>query len=468
MRVVEYNSIPAKAGETKTVRTFGAWLGDKPANLSKAVMLKPQFSANLLLDGLMNVYEKDTTVRDFEPLPSMNFTWMVNTDRLVKVRFAADCTDNGQGKRDVRIILDRKYYDKNDTFRLKNGQLLFVRFTPKKLSENQWEHIITLVTNNPDMKIDTRFMSKGSESMYISNYFPELSERGYSKWTFNAEKHINYISRHRQSDSFSGDYAAMKRIYYQTGKGNKAEVLELPEADKRLMDQLLQSRAGSLLFAVSNFDVNGKCLDKEEDGRDIPMGDGIITQFARYCDKFSYNDANLSVNDLDDVLYSVVEKTGKETGNIVTILCNRRLYRTIGRILANEARLWAPNAEGYYLNKNGDKIKVGAHFDAYTRQGNSIMFKVDETLSEFYSERGYGICLDTGITEKGMPNISLVTLKGRGIISGTLLGMGGTDGNTSGNIATSVDGSEYHVMGYGGAAVQNPYGAIIMMESIYS
>lgn len=40
------------------------------------------------------------------------------------------------------------------------------------------------------------------------------------------------------------------------------------------------------------------------------------------------------------------------------------------------------------------------------------------------------------------------------------------DGKTSGDIATTVTGSSYELMGYSGVAVFNPYRAFILEESI--
>jgi hypothetical protein len=40
------------------------------------------------------------------------------------------------------------------------------------------------------------------------------------------------------------------------------------------------------------------------------------------------------------------------------------------------------------------------------------------------------------------------------------------DGKSSGEVSTSVAGSSYHLMGFGGCCVFNPYKSFILLESV--
>jgi hypothetical protein len=53
------------------------------------------------------------------------------------------------------------------------------------------------------------------------------------------------------------------------------------------------------------------------------------------------------------------------------------------------------------------------------------------------------------------------------MLSGKLKGMGGFSGKENTDLATSVDGSEYHLLGYS-AVVFNPYNAAIVKEAYSS
>lgn len=120
-----------------------------------------------------------------------------------------------------------------------------------------------------------------------------------------------------------------------------------------------------------------------------------------------------------------------------------------------------------YSKEAGGKVKVGAEFDSYTFQGNTITFIPDRALSQEFDQGGYAIFLDTTADVKtGRPGMATFTIEGSEMIEGRVLGMGGQDGKTSGsNIATGVHGSEYHILGYSLAAVFNPYKSFILKES---
>jgi hypothetical protein len=68
---------------------------------------------------------------------------------------------------------------------------------------------------------------------------------------------------------------------------------------------------------------------------------------------------------------------------------NERLYDQLGRLLKDDLRFNA-NGEYYWTNNGGSKIKVGAHYDSYTFQGNTVVFMVDKILSDEYPYSGYG------------------------------------------------------------------------------
>ena len=114
------------------------------------------------------------------------------------------------------------------------------------------------------------------------------------------------------------------------------------------------------------------------------MSDGVIPQIERYCDKFLYN--SLSSNVLDDVISAMVEKSSKPTGNIYAVVCNERFYTQFGRIMKADYRFNAPNDASYLYSKEGGKVKVGAEFDSYTVQGNTIAFIPDRALSQEFPD----------------------------------------------------------------------------------
>ena len=219
------------------------------------------------------------------------------------------------------------------------------------------------------------------------------------------------------------------------------------------------------VFGETNFDANGKCTMQDEKGQDIPIGDGVIKQIERFCEKFAY--AELSTRWLEDIMASMREKSPNSIGNTYAFVVNERLYDQVGRLLRDDLRFKSDTGDYYWTNNAGNKIKVGAHYDSYTFQGNTIVFMVDKILSDEYPFSGYGFCINVGVDQTtSNSGISMFTLEGREMLSGKLKGMGGFSGKENNmDLATSVDGSEYHLLGYSAVAVFNPYNAAIVKES---
>lgn len=79
------------------------------------------------------------------------------------------------------------------------------------------------------------------------------------------------------------------------------------------------------------------------------------------------------------------------------------MQNTMSEFLANHRA----NDGAYIYSKaaNGN-VKVGATYDAYTFAGNTLIIKVDRTLSIEYGDKGFGILIDlTADKASGRPAI---------------------------------------------------------------
>jgi len=468
MKIVDRNTVVQHISDTKTVQNFGTLLGTKPHKLGTVVTMYKSLALSTLTDALKNVfYNPKKNEGSFTPINSMCIEWAIDVNFIKKVRIVGAISGSGLNKNVETIILAERYYDKNDTFTLENKQQLFVVAPPRKLDQTRWEYKVKLVGNDLGKSIDSAYAAVGKYTRYRSNYHPELSERGYTKWISNTETHRNFISRHRASTSWSGDFAMMEDIFIQVGNDpNKVDsYYKMNKKEKECMDNFLISREQSNVFSETNYDVNGKCLDQDDHGRDIPMGDGVIPQISRYCDKFSYSILTSDV--FNDVLAAMREKSETPTGNVYAVICNERFYDQVGNLMISDLRYQSSANGAYFWSKSAnDKVSMGGEFDTYKFQGNMITFMPDRVLSQEYPDWGYGIFLDTGADlATGRPNIAGFTLKGAEIVSGSLNGMGGIDGKTSGEVATGVHGSQYHLLGYSAVVVFNPYRSFILQEN---
>lgn len=467
MRIVDRNTVAQNMSATKTVQNFGTLIGLKPHKLGQVVTMYPQLAISTLTDALKNIYyNPKKSEGSFAPINSMCVEWDIDVNFIKKVKIVGGISGGGSAEKVETLYLEERYYDKNDTFALENKQQLFVVGVPKKINQKRWEYKVRLVTNDSGKSIDSNYAAAGRSTRYRSNYFPELSERGYTKWITNTETHRNYISRHRASVDWSSDYALNEEIFIEAGTKDKSIYYKMNKKEKQCLDHFLISRETGCVFGETNFDINGKCTLQDEHGRDVPMGDGVISQIERYCDKFSYS--ILTGDILDDAISAMVEKSDMPTGNTYAVICNERLYRQFGKLMKSDLRFQSPNDGSYFYSKAaGKEVEVGAHFKSYHVQGNTISFMPDRALSQEYPDHGYGIFLDTGVDiASGRPNIAMFTLKGSEMITGNLNGMGGQNGKTSGEVSTGVAGSQYHLLGFAGAVLFNPYKSFILEESV--
>lgn len=194
MKIVDYNTVKQTMGDTKTVQDFGRFLGEKPHRLGLVASLYQDLTASYLTDGLMNVYYNEKKGSQFQPINSLVIEWDLDVNYIKKVYLAEDGTDTGANGSDITLVFAEKYYDKYDTFVLENRQQLFVKYPPVRLGSNRWSYVCQLVDNGSGKVVDTTYTTKGKYTRLRSNYHPELSERGYSKFQSNTERHRYMIA----------------------------------------------------------------------------------------------------------------------------------------------------------------------------------------------------------------------------------------------------------------------------------
>lgn len=467
MRIIDRKFIDKNIHTTRTRQHFGTLLGEKPHIMGQVVRMYPRLTISNLTEGLRNVYTNKKSTGGFTPINSYAIQWTIDVNFIKKVRIVETQASPTAGI--FTVQLEEKYYGKNETFALEDGTQLFVVAPPTYKASKNFTHKVKMVSNNGGTP-NAAMLTKGRNTRYRSNYHPELSVRGYVKYQFNTETHRNFLSKHRSSDVQSAEYSASQEYYVERGKKTQNgkteyEYYRLQKLEKDVLESYLWARENHLLFGETNFDANGKCTMQDEKGQDIPIGDGVIKQIERYCEKFIYS--VLTTRWLEDIMASMREKSANSIGNTYAFVVNERLYDQLGRLLKDDLRFHANDGSYYWTNQSGNKIKVGAHYDAYTFQGNTVVFMVDKILSDEQPYAGYGFCINVGINQTtSNSGMSMFTLEGREMLSGKLKGMGGFTGKENNmDLATSVDGSEYHLLGYSAAVVFNPYNCAIVKES---
>lgn len=282
----------------------------------------------------------------------------------------------------------------------------------------------------------------------------------------NIERHRTYISLHRCDVSYSAKYRAMEDQFITIAKDNDKDGVsyKMNPAEKDCLDTFMLSRNNSLLWGKSNVDKNGKAKIFDEDGQPIISGDGLIPQIERFAGKYIFSKLNMRV--FETALNAMVAKSEKPTGNQYMMICNTAFWTEAQRALANWIRDYRTNGAFVYSKGTNGYVDLGATYNSYSFAGNTIMFKVDRSFDiEFPAPTKFAIFVDlTADSKTGREALSMFTFKGQQIVTNWLVGPGGRDGKSGGEVSTPVAGAKFMAWGYSGIAVFNPYRSFILMS----
>lgn len=472
MQILNAQTVKAQMGGTKTYEDFHKFLGAAPHRLGVVARYYTGLTASYLTESLMNIYTNEKQSKNqFQSIDSFSFEWDVDIDFIKRIEFAAVPVGDGANGSDIIMAFRERYYEKYDTFIIEDSrQLAIVKTPPIRKADNYWELTAQLIDADYTSILDVEACQVGSKTRWHSNYMPELSEEGYSKYQSNVERYRNHISHHRNDITWSDQFAIMEDVFIglgaNKGSGDQAQtIFKMHKKEQELLDSFMYARNNAMLLGKSNYDKNGKCTVSEKDtGRPIPMGDGLIAQIERYANKFSY--ARVTSSMLDKIMANMTEKSANAEGNMYVFVVNTILYAQLQKTLREYLRGVTQSASVYYSQKSGGKVKVGTTFDTYEFMGNQITFKVDKALSIEYPNKGYGLVVDmTADMLANKPAMALFTIKGGEFVRNTILGVGGATGVASGDVSTPVAGSRLVYSGYAGIGVFSPFKSCIIEEN---
>jgi hypothetical protein len=454
-----------------------------PNLAAKTIRLYPHNSLSFFTEGLGEIYDVKEKQDNFKGLNDKAYKWKLRGHSFPKIRLATRVTGGaisgaavyGANGLPFVIAFEKAYYNPNDIIKFENGSKVFVLSEPDFKSENLFEYTVRANSSDETAGIAGSTLVAGKYSGSAGVAFPELSEKGYIKAQMNAEEHVNYITKVRYDWTWSADAAATKYLIEDVVNHNGKEV-----RNTMITDQLwLQALEGyhfnkemELIYGETTMDERGRCFMQDKKGQDIVKGDGFLNQIAPHRKQ---NYTTLTIDLLEDILMDMAMKMPKKTGNTLLLSTGMVGYRDFGRIMRAEHKGWNVVPDPYIQSKGG-KIKLGAEYNAYTFQGNTIVVSVNNVFdhpanvspedNEGYNlESSKMLFIDTSKYD-GVPNLQMVAKDGRSFITGELDGIGGQDGKTSGKVATLLDGSAKAIIGTMGLVVHNPYSSVILEKKI--
>lgn len=475
MLVANFTSRIPTMGQTKTYEDWSKYLGSRPHRLGVVARMYTDNTLSFITDGLRNIFYKDEKQDQFQLSSSLLFEWNVETNNIKKVEFAEVPTETGENGSEITMAFKENYYQKYDIFRIdKTKQQCQVMSRPIRKRDNYWEVQVRLVDNNYDTILDTDGCQVGDTTTFQSVAMPELSEEGYSKFQSQMERHRNFMTTFRADASWSSLYAIQENVFMSIADDkdqNKSEgVYKMLKKEKELLDTFMYAMNTGLTFNKGNIDINGKAtISEPETGRPIYIGEGLIPQIEAAANKYVYtNKPNLQLFNM--IMSDMADKAQNDTGNKLVFIVNRKMWNDVQMVLGEYLANYRTDGT-YMYSKNANKglggyVKVGATFDTYEYAGNQVSFVVDRALTREYPTHGYGVCIDlTADKTTGQPAIAKFSLTGKDFMTNKIVGVGGYDGKSSGEVASNVAGSKLVMMGYAGVAAFTPYRSVIVREA---
>lgn len=475
MLVANFTSRIPTMGQTKTYEDWSKYLGSRPHRLGVVARMYTDNTLSFITDGLRNIFYKDEKQDQFQLSSSLLFEWNVETNNIKKIEFAEVPTESGENGTEITMAFKENYYQKYDIFRIdKTKQQCQVMSRPIRKHDSYWEVQVRLIDNNYDTILDTDGCQVGDTTTFQSVAMPELSEEGYSKFQSQMERHRNFMTTFRADASWSSLYAIQENVFMSIADDkdqSKSEgVYKMLKKEKELLDTFMYAMNTGLTFNKGNIDVNGKAtISEPETGRPIYIGEGLIPQIEAAANKYVYtNKPNLQLFNM--IMSDMADKAQNDTGNKLVFIVNRKMWNDIQMVLGEYLANYRTDGT-YMYSKNANKglggyVKVGATFDTYEYAGNQVSFVVDRALTREYPTHGYGVCIDlTADKTTGQPAIAKFSLTGKDFMTNKVVGVGGYDGKSSGEVASNVAGSKLIMMGYAGVAAFTPYRSVIVREA---
>lgn len=242
MRLVSKSTIARFSNQTYSMESMMELMGRQPHHIGGYIRLKKQYSLGLLsiTEALGNVYMEEQGYTKLKDIDTTSFTWDVEVSQIPTVRFSRASTATGVNGLPFDIYTQDRYFAKYDVAALENTQLIYFLSEGERASDG-FKYSVQVMTGTG---IDTAYTAKNKTLCYVYNAHPEFSEYGTTKHHYNTERHINYMTKIRADQDYSGDFRATQDLYFTSASDSKklAPEVKMLKVLKSLSFLLLSSK----------------------------------------------------------------------------------------------------------------------------------------------------------------------------------------------------------------------------------
>lgn len=402
-----------------------------------------------------------------EEIKNIEYLWDIMGKRKRAVAVVATpygSTDKpGLNGQEIQATFKIKWFNYQHTIVHGTGARLRVKAQPTKVS-NGWLYKFDYLTKDTTAYLDPTTLYVGQK--WIQEGVGTVSNSlsfGNDSNIVTPGKAKNQISILRKSYHYAGNineqYVECK---FNIGGRITSKWMEYEEWEKEL--EWKEAVEEHLWYSEYNRDSQGIVhLKDEETGQEIPHGGGLINQIPNH-DTYSF----LTADKLDKTVLSVMYgRNDDKVAQTIVLYTGIGGAREFDRAIKQEVAGISQITGDKFVSGSGGNLKYGGYFSAYeTKEGRQIIVKQLEILDKgsramvaplHYETQlpmtSYNMYFVDQTTYDGVPNVRMVTQKGRGMIRGIEQGMtlikGRDFGDYSGNtvaLSTSQDKTSIHYL----------------------
>jgi hypothetical protein len=437
----------------------------------KIARLYPQFSLSAIVEGMGNVKGVEGLSKSGKSVNGNYVEWELLGESTMAVNFANGGTTGtavGGNLTTFNICLDSDYFNQNDVGKIESGQLLFFESNAIPQASGKYLYQVSIFGADLNETVNAnKYCVPGRRISYSYNAQGELSDKGYIKSRKGSEMHREYITTWRHDFEISG-HANMTE--YEIVDDNSGVKFFISHAEKIFYENIFFTKERILLEGRSTIDKNG--IVRKFDPRTkqpIYAGNGIEAQLDKSC-KQTYT--KLTKNMLKEAIYEVAERSGKSDGIDIMLMTGSQGERMFLDLMEDSLKL----GDNVYATRSGNNITLGGNFNKFIYGNHTItvaknyVLDYKEDATELDSEGKPLSSSKMFFIDKskydGEPNLMAMHQNGFAMVVNTILGVGGKDGKSSGEVSSPVHASKKIAMGSIGLRVLNPYSSLILEKKV--
>lgn len=367
---------------------------------------------------------------------------------------------------EIRVTTD--WFSKNDILEFEDRDQHVVVLSKRKITREDCFYRVKYVTNRDGGFLNPSLLAQGREVGQSHTIFPELSEDA-------GEKHVypgwntEFLTIQRHKHTISGTADATK-----VGIIHNGEFLWDYRQNLLMRQRQAFDLENQLLFGRATMDSTGMCYITDDEGRDLPAGNGIVNQGDPSM-TWRYN--HLTIRHIERVLEDIDLMSTGYGSKEVLVLCGQTFFNDFQRIMRDVLQM---NPAPLVVNDGEGGKAIKTNFTSYSWSGvNMILARCyafddpsrpierDEHGNNYSSSRAFFVSM--GNTLGGNPNVELLTLGNsntdRRMITRVINGMAGDGPFVPGSKGESVmlasspvDGKQIHTLMHTGVIMRNSKG----------